>query len=135
MAGKSLTKRLADLQQKKADLDAQIKQIEREQSQQLRKEKHERARIIGMAMLRLVETGEWSEDKLMDLISPWIISGKERRFLGLESLAKLTKKTKTAENKSKAKALPEPSKPPATKAAKVSPLPEPVSNIESEFNL
>ena len=87
MAGKSLTQRLADLQQKKADLDAQIKQIEQEQSQRLRREKQERARIIGMAMLRLVEKGDWTEAKLMEIVSPSIISGKERRFLGLESAA------------------------------------------------
>ncbi|NEZ65159.1 hypothetical protein D0962_20675 [Leptolyngbyaceae cyanobacterium CCMR0082] len=84
MAGKSLTKRLADLQQKKADLDAQIKQIEQEQSRRLRREKQERARIIGMAIFRLVEKGEdWTEEKLMGLVSPFIVSGKERRFLGL----------------------------------------------------
>ena len=93
MAGKSLTQRLADLQQKKADLDTQIKQIEQEPSQRLRREKQERARIIGMAMLRLVETGDWTEDKLMEIVSPSIISGKERRFLGLEPVTSSKKGT------------------------------------------
>ena len=106
MAGKSLTQRLADLQQKKADLDAQIKQIEQEQSRRLRSEKHERARIIGMAMLRLVEKREdWTEEKLMGLVSPLIISGKERRFLGLvPATGQLSRKEASGETVMKVKA-------------------------------
>ncbi|MEM8610671.1 MAG: hypothetical protein AAGF93_01540 [Cyanobacteria bacterium P01_H01_bin.105] len=98
MAGKSLTQRLADLQQKKANLDAQIKQIEQEESQRLRREKHERARIIGMAMLRLVEKGNWTEDKLMRLVAPFVISGKERRFLGLEVSAPSRKRSSSSKS-------------------------------------
>ena len=100
MAGKSLTQRLADLRQKKEDIDAQIKQIEQEQNQRLRREQQERARIIGMAMLRLVEQGEdWTGEKLMGLVSPFIISGKERRFLGLE-VASTSSKKRTAKSSS-----------------------------------
>ncbi|MEM9805746.1 MAG: hypothetical protein AAF959_10740 [Cyanobacteria bacterium P01_D01_bin.56] len=113
MAGKPLIKRLADLQKKKADLDAQIKQIEQEQNKRLRREKQERARIIGMAMLRLIEQGDWSEDKLIGLVSPLIMSGKERRFLGLESSATSTKKiiAENAAAHAKPEGLSEPSTP------------------------
>jgi len=83
MAGKSLTKRLAALREKQHSITEQIKKIETEQHRQLRKEKQERARIIGIAMLRRMDETDWTEEELFALIDPFIITGKERRFLGL----------------------------------------------------
>lgn len=148
MAGKSLTQRLADLQKKKVDLDVQIKQIEQEQSRRLRQEKQERARIIGMAILRLVAQGDWTEDRLMKLVSPLVTSGKERRFLGLESPAISPKMTASEKSVAKIERDASSSKPPtyatvASVASKSSltitkgKLPEASSeeDILSEFNL
>ena len=94
MAGKSLEQRLAALKEKKDSLAEQIKKIETEHSRQLRKDRQERARIIGMAILRKVEAGQWSDGYLLELVSTFIISGKERRLLGLSSKEFITSDSK-----------------------------------------
>lgn len=144
MVGKSLTARLSSLQEKKAALDAEIREIEQQKSHQLRKEKHERARIIGMAMLRLVEEGSWSDKQLIELITPLIINGKERRFLGLvppldkpAASGKEKASSKPAADTSTAKGSEVGSRKSASKSKVSTPLPEPATEdaLMSEFNL
>lgn len=139
MPTKSLTRKLTVLQEKKAALDAQIKKIEQEQAQQLRKEKQERARIIGLAMVRMIEDSsakDWTEERLLKLVSPFVVSGKERRFLGFDNADEpsssgnkhLKKSSASAEKKISVKA--------ASKTKPTS-LPEPLDedDLSNEFNL
>ena len=143
MPTKTLLTKLAVLKKRKEELDAEIKRIESEKTKELRKEQQEKARIIGMAMLRLVEDGSWTEEKLLELVSPFIVSGKERRFLGLVSPSdkSATGGKKKSSRKPAAKSLAaEGSDKTIGKSSskkKASPLPDPVSedSLASEFNL
>lgn len=115
MPSKSISAKLAALKKKKDDLDAAIKEMEQEEAQQLRRERHERARVIGMAMLRMVEddaVADWSEEKLLDLVSPFVVSGKEKRLLGVSGANKTDgkqSKTKAKKTTTKNKKRPTPS--------------------------
>ena len=144
MPGKSVTNRLAALRKKQANIDAQIKKVESEHAQELRKEKHERARIIGMALLRKVEDGAWTEEQLLELVEPFITSGKEKRFLGIAASAAQAagKSGKPASERAGRKSsttvttVSSAEKKPAAKS-KAKPLPESDDSeaLASEFNL
>lgn len=96
---KTTEQRLKDLYEKRRAVEDQIKQIEQEKAAELRKRQQQRQQIIGRVIYKLVESGEWTEQQLLELLNPHVNRTAERRLFGLETPTKA--KSKQASEKPK----------------------------------
>jgi septal ring factor EnvC (AmiA/AmiB activator) len=79
----SLEQRLQALYDKRSTLEAQIKQIEAEKSKELRKRQDTRERLVGKAVYALVQSGEWTEAQMLDLMDAYLKRAADRKLFGL----------------------------------------------------
>lgn len=135
----TVEQRLKKLYDQRAALETQIKKIEAEKAQELRKRQEQRERLVGKVIYALVKSGEWSEAQLLELVEPHLKRASERALFdwpvernetagdkGQSGAGAASKKKKTVQ-KSISSAQ---SKQPKTKPAPVS-----QSELEDEFNL
>lgn len=83
---KSIELRLQELYEKRASLEAQIKQIEAEKATTLRKRQEKRERLVGKAIYALVTEGAWSEQDVLMLVDPYLKRAIDRHLFGLPPL-------------------------------------------------
>jgi hypothetical protein len=149
--------RLKKLQEKKQSIDAQIKRIESDHHRELRKLQDKRERLIGKAVYALVESGEWEQWRLLDMMHKFLKRPADRALFDLVSLPgdfetqPLNQEEKTTASPSTASSVKGKRKPPrrtpATergvseqqqpepKTALRLPVPEGKESLLDEFNL
>ena len=85
----SATKRLERLKAQKQALEAEMQQIEKEQREELRKDKHRKYALIGRAVLEAIEKGEEvtlpSEADLLAFLDTRLARKTDRDLFGLVS--------------------------------------------------
>ena len=80
------TTRLAKLEERRKQIDAQTQQIKAREQQQERKRDTRRKILIGAAVLERVKNGRWSEDRLRVMMDECLTKEIDRRLFGLPPL-------------------------------------------------
>ena len=77
------TTRLAKLEERRKQIDAQIQQIKAREQQQERKRDTRRKVLIGAAVLERVKNGRWPEDRLQVMMDEYLTKEIDRQLFGL----------------------------------------------------
>ena len=135
----SIEQKLAALKDKKAAIDQQIKNIEKEKNRELRKRQHKREQLVGNVIYTLVDTEasmtgiEWSEGVLMDIMDAHLTKKSERALFGLTVPNTPKRSASSSRKKTTAKDTPSPTTPKRQTAKKS--IKAPTEDLSGEFNL
>lgn len=77
------TTRLAKLEERRKQIDAQIQQIKAREQQQERKRDTRRKVLIGAAVLEQVKSGRWPEERLHTMMDEFLTQDWDRQLFGL----------------------------------------------------
>jgi hypothetical protein len=84
---KTKAEKLAELQEKEAQIKAQIQAIKARDSEEERKRDTRRKILIGGVVLSKVKRGEWSQEKLKTLLDNELKADRDRELFGFSLLA------------------------------------------------
>ena len=84
---KTKSEKLAELQQKEAQIKAQIQALKARDSEEERKRDTRRKILIGGVVLSKVKRGEWGKEKLNALLDNELKANRDRELFGLPLLA------------------------------------------------
>lgn len=84
---KTKAEKLAELQEKEAQIKAQIQAIKARDSEEERKRDTRRKILIGGVVLSKVKRGEWSQEKLKTLLENELKADRDRELFGFPLLA------------------------------------------------
>lgn len=84
---KTKAEKLAELQQKEAQIKAQIQALKARDSEEERKRDTRRKILIGGVVLSKVKRGEWGKEKLQALLDNELKANRDRELFGLPLLA------------------------------------------------
>lgn len=83
---KTKAEKLAELQEKEAQIKAQIQAIKARDSEEERKRDTRRKILIGGVVLSKVKRGEWSQEKLKTLLDNELKADRDRELFGFSLL-------------------------------------------------
>lgn len=75
--------RIGELAERAAKLRGEMQRLRQEAKESRKKEDAQRARLVGQAVLDLVERGEWPRDQLLGVLDKCLQRPKDRRLFGL----------------------------------------------------
>jgi TolA-binding protein len=75
--------RIGELEERAAKLRGEMQRLKQQEKEKRRKEEALRVRLVGQAVLDLVERGEWPRDQLMGVLDKALQLPKDRRLFGL----------------------------------------------------
>lgn len=84
---KTKAEKLAELQQKEAQIKAQIQALKARDSEEERKRDTRRKILIGGVVLSKVKRGEWGKEKLNALLDNELKANRDRELFGLPLLS------------------------------------------------
>lgn len=75
--------KLAALEDRRAKVNAEIRRIKAQESKKQRQEDTRRKILIGSAVLARVKSGEWPEDKMLEMLDRYLTKERDRALFDL----------------------------------------------------
>ena len=91
------TSKLDKLNEKRAQLNAQIQAIKQKENQQKRKEDTKRKILIGGVVIKMLNSGEMPEDRLRQILDTHLVKDSDRALFDLQPRPKTKDKLKDLE--------------------------------------
>ena len=83
---RSRQNRIKELEQKKKQLEARIQKLKAAESAKKRKEDTRRKILLGAMVMKLIETGYWSQDEIYQQLDKFLDKELDRKLFGLVEL-------------------------------------------------
>lgn len=81
---KTAAERLADLEERRAKINAEIQRVRAREQQQRRRDDTRRKVLLGALLMQMVEQGELSEDQVASKLDRFLTRDSERRLFSLD---------------------------------------------------
>jgi len=91
------TSKLDKLNEKRAQLNAQIQAIKQKENQQKRKEDTKRKILIGGVVIKMLNSGEMPKDRLQQILDTHLVKDSDRALFDLPPRPKTKDKLKDLE--------------------------------------
>jgi len=91
------TSKLDKLNEKRAQLNAQIQAIKQKENQQKRKEDTKRKILIGGVVIKMLNSGEMPKDRLQQILDTHLVKDSDRALFDLQPRPKTKDKLKDLE--------------------------------------